>query len=242
MRALALIVFAYLIARADTIELKTGEKIEGAFKQAGPAGAVIEVGGQPLTFALDKVRAIYLGATPLAQQGPSVFVEALDALRALQSVTNSGVSYRDYAPRVLDAKVKMDRYLASPTNGDDKARAAAQLAMRYYEVAAEAWNNKISKSGRDREVGLVLRSDPGLRECPAVQGVVAEADAGSERFHTQPVIIGKTRIAPPQPRPGQSLASMIEDFAVYSTGSRVGESPNILWSCATAKLAEADRK
>jgi hypothetical protein len=33
--------------------------------------------------------------------------DALDALKGLRSVTEVGLSYRDYAPRVLDAKVKV---------------------------------------------------------------------------------------------------------------------------------------
>ncbi len=40
-----------------------------------------------------------------------VALEALQVLRGLQSITTAGVSYRDYAPRVLDAKVQLDRYL-----------------------------------------------------------------------------------------------------------------------------------
>jgi hypothetical protein len=84
MRIGLLFLVSFATVRADTLGLKTGEKIEGAFKQAGPAGAVIEVGGQPLTFALDKVWAIYLGTAPVAQQGPSVSADALDALKALQ--------------------------------------------------------------------------------------------------------------------------------------------------------------
>src|SRR5437016_3288518 len=51
-------------ARGDTIELKTGERIEGAFKQATSAGAVIEVGGQSITIPLENVQAIYFGLIP----------------------------------------------------------------------------------------------------------------------------------------------------------------------------------
>ena len=98
-----MLLITFAMIRADTLELKTGERIEGVFKQAGPAGAVIEVGGQPITFTMDKVRAIYLGAGPAAQPGPSPAAGAIDALRSLRSVTTSGINYRDYSSRVLDA-------------------------------------------------------------------------------------------------------------------------------------------
>jgi len=52
--------------RYDTIERKTGEPIDGVFKQATPAGAVIEVGGQATTIPLEKVEAIYFGAVTYA--------------------------------------------------------------------------------------------------------------------------------------------------------------------------------
>ena len=39
--AVALAVFVH----ADTIELKTGERIEGQFRQANQLGVVIEIGG-----------------------------------------------------------------------------------------------------------------------------------------------------------------------------------------------------
>jgi len=55
MRTFQLLVFAAFVcgssASADTIELKTGGRIEGGFKQAAAAGAVIEVGGQAITIA-----------------------------------------------------------------------------------------------------------------------------------------------------------------------------------------------
>ena len=100
-RISALAILSALFAlnlRSDILELKTGERIEGTFKQATAAGAVIEVAGQPITISLEKVKAIYFGVA--------------DALKALRSVTQSGIAYRDYAQRMLDAKVKVDRYLS----------------------------------------------------------------------------------------------------------------------------------
>jgi hypothetical protein len=92
---------------------------------------VLEVGGQSITVPIAKVRAIYLGFAPNAAKASSSATEAIiDALKGLQSVTNSGVSYRDYAPRVLDAKIKVDKYLSGGSAGD-AARPAIRLAMQY---------------------------------------------------------------------------------------------------------------
>src|SRR3954470_18182430 len=102
----ALIVSALAVSIwADTIELKTGERIDGTFKQATLAGAVIDIAGQPVTVPLERVSAIYFGARPSSPtQSDS---SALDALRGLRSVTANGtLTLRDYSPRVLDARVQ----------------------------------------------------------------------------------------------------------------------------------------
>ncbi len=71
----ALSVTAVASSWADVIELKTGQRVEGTFKQATPAGVVIEVGGQPITFEQEKVRAIYFGPAPPPQAQPSALAE-----------------------------------------------------------------------------------------------------------------------------------------------------------------------
>jgi hypothetical protein len=97
--AFSLAILALLFAlslRGDTIELKTGERIE--------------VAGQPITIPLEKIQAIYFGVVPSRTvAGPAPSQEALDALKALRSVVQTGLDYRDYSQRVLDAKVKVDR-------------------------------------------------------------------------------------------------------------------------------------
>ena len=80
-----------LILRGDTIELKTGEHIDGAFKQATAAGAVIEVAGQLITIPLEKVKAIYFGVAP-TRAGPAASVPPV----ATQAPTREG--QRDSAP------------------------------------------------------------------------------------------------------------------------------------------------
>jgi hypothetical protein len=147
------------VALADVLQLKTGERVEGTFKQASLTdGVVIEIGGQSITIPFAKVRAIYFGAAPVA--APTVSVptlsaaptvsaakEALDALMELQTVTNVGISYRDYSARTLDVKIKVDRYLRG--SDGDPAKSAIGAAIRYYELASQLWGVAVSK-GRGR--------------------------------------------------------------------------------------------
>src|SRR5580704_13046217 len=132
-----------LALKGDTVELKTGERLDGAFRQAGAGGVVIEIAGQSMTIPLAKVQAIYFGAPPKASAaGSSPYLEALDALRGLRSITEAGVSYRDYAPRVLDAKIKIDRCLSAKPSVP--AAGLLTLAIRQYNIAAKAWSAKIT--------------------------------------------------------------------------------------------------
>src|SRR5450432_3453327 len=118
----------------QTVELKTGERVQGVFHQATAAGVLMTVAGKPVTIPLTEVAAIYLAAPPSA----SAYDHALDALSALQSVTSSGVTYMDYAKRVLDARIKVDKYMSSmPAD-----RETFGAAMRYYELAAQLWNDQ----------------------------------------------------------------------------------------------------
>jgi len=50
------------ILLADVVELQSGERVEGTVRSVGQEGVVVVVGGQPLTFTREQVRAIYFGA------------------------------------------------------------------------------------------------------------------------------------------------------------------------------------
>jgi hypothetical protein len=164
-----------LTLRADTVELKTGERLDGIFRQAGAAGVVIETAGQAITIPLDKIQAIYFGAAVRVRTdaGPTPFQDALDALKALRSVTESGVTYRDYTPRVLDTKVKVDRYLNSAGDTEGQQVAAIRLAMRAYELASRTWtaNIKDLESMRSLVNGL---NEPEILKCDSVRSFMRD--------------------------------------------------------------------
>jgi len=216
----------------DTIELKTGERIEGAFKQATSAGVVVEVAGQSLTIALDQVKAIYFGATPqpASPAQSSAARDALDALKALRSVTNSGIAYRDYSQRVLDAKVKVDRYLSSAANDADALRNAIRLSMSGYQLASLVWNLRFS-SQRNGEaewplkvtIARTLCGKLAISECPALRQWMdqVKADIAFNRYPSDTLNSASTR--------DHIIGDIAEDH------------PQVLWDWASAQLAEAER-
>jgi hypothetical protein len=136
-------------SNAETVELKTGQQIDGAVKIVTSTDVQLDVAGQPLTLPREKVAAIYFGAKPrtTASGSPSAtkpLSEALQVLKGLQSATNAGVSYRDYAPRVTDAKIQADRLLGNSPEG--AAKADLVTALEFYVYASNAWNAHISGS------------------------------------------------------------------------------------------------
>jgi hypothetical protein len=151
------------LSRADVVELKTGQRVEGTFKEATSGGVVIEVGGQTITFEKDKVRAIYFGTAPTSGSvQPSPCEAALTALKGLESVTKSGVNYAEYARRVLDAKVIVDRAFGSEAAPDQAAaQSRLQEAMQLYQFAASAWNTGITKGNYQ-----FIPTDPAIALCP----------------------------------------------------------------------------
>jgi hypothetical protein len=159
-------------ASADVVELKTGQRVEGSLKQATPASVSIEIGGQVVTFEGEKVRAIYFGTVPAAQAATApqpLRSDALRALKAVQSATAGGISYRDYAPRVTDAKIVVDRYLAEEKGDQEAVRTAIGASMKYFTLASSMWNDSITRPvGRPRAGDPRLASlprDPAVREC-----------------------------------------------------------------------------
>ena len=216
MRISALAILSALFAlnlRSDILELKTGERIEGTFKQATAAGAVIEVAGQPITIPLEKVKAIYFGvASSSTAAGPPPSQEAMDALKALRSVTQSGIAYRDYAQRMLDAKVKVDRYLSSPGNDPAEFRKPIQTAMHEYELASQAWSNTINVTLAIASIGKTIMEDPETASCPTIKPLI-------DRLN-----------------PKKKIQDQYLEIAF-----RVGERPALLWTCASAQVAEAER-
>lgn len=206
--------------RGDTLELKTGERIEGTFKEATAGGAVIGVAGQSITIPLDKVRAIYLGSAPATQRaaitGPTPLDELMVALKGLRSVTTSGISYRDYSQRVLDAKVKFDAYMSSKGTESAAIRDAVELAMQWYELSSHAWSDSFGNSFTFvNSVGTAVLTNNKLSSCPSV---------------VQALSLAYKPKTPPTPAE-----------RIQHAGLAIAVQPSSLWPCASAQVDEAER-
>ena len=220
----------------DTLELKTGERIEGAFKQANLAGAVIEVGGQAITIPLEKVRAIYFGGAP-ARTGvsPAPSRDALDALKALQSVTKCGIAYRDYVQRVLDARVKVDQYLSVQPNEGNELRAAIRVAMLEYELASWAWAGHTTGEYGDMVKPMASAMQyPEVAKCHTVAEAIEKVDHPPARTPSRDRILERA-LAELAARPRDTRL-------VYELIDVVGDNPaRGIWGCASAQVTEAER-
>ena len=182
-------------AAADVVELKDGRRVEGTFKGASPAIVAIDVGGRTVTFEFEDVRALYFGpleppapaslpasvpsAVPPPTPGPPApetpapgpdARAALDALRALQGIVAAGVSYRDYAARVIDVRATVQTFVQNPASGDNGLKAAMNAAISLYALGAEAWNARLRNTGYES-----LAANAAAELCPALGKKMMEA-------------------------------------------------------------------
>lgn len=100
---------------ADVLELKSGQKLEGQYAGGSKEEVRFQVGSQTLKFRLAEVSRITIGTS-----GQEDFLkaakEALRQLKGLASAVEGGIAYRDYAPRVTDARIKVDQFLDENRN------------------------------------------------------------------------------------------------------------------------------
>jgi hypothetical protein len=200
---------------ADVIELRTGERVEGTFKGADDSAVRIEVDGRIVTFAPAHVRAIYYGSVPASTTPASLAEreEAIGALEGLRSVARTGVTYREYAPRVGDAQIVIDRYLKKE-DGAPSIKGAIADSFHFYALAGTAWNAGLSR-GNYAAVG----TDSALARCAPAQRVIAESKRKSP-------FLWRAKGAGEGATTGMVIAS--DGIAA-------------LWSCAADKLAEAEK-
>jgi hypothetical protein len=214
--ALVLVFFFSVPALADVVELKTGQRVEGTLRQADQATVSVEVGGQVVTFKAEQVKTISYGAASASTSQSAPASEALRALKALQSATSVGITYRYYAPRVIDTKVQVDRFLLGNAIGPERAHMLA--AMGYYELAAQAWSYA-STEPLGGFVGVGQRVEAERATCPSLQSLVDQGVSRAAR-----------------------MRSTTEEDRLRSIGIVTGSSGlTIVWACAAAELAEAEK-
>jgi hypothetical protein len=155
--------------------------------------------------------------SPARPATPNAPEDAIDSLQALNSVVTSGVRYVDYAPRVLDARVKVDRFLdRNNSAGAKRLRSLMLIAISCYEAQSKLWNAKLF-SGSDGTahravVGLELSKNMRvLGACPAVRQTIYSITPSGESF--------------------ADLIKLATDIEEHEDDLRVG-----LWQCAGEQL------
>ena len=146
-------------AGADVIELTTGQRIEGAVKEATGTAVVVDVGGREVRIRPERVRSITFetvrrepAATPPAPALPpppsptpppapalpAPIATALTALGRLQAATTTPMGASDYAALVDEVRREVERSLGDAASDYGDVRQAIGSAIRYHAFAALA--------------------------------------------------------------------------------------------------------
>jgi hypothetical protein len=175
MTLVAFLLLASMVAAADIVELKSGERIEGTFKGANDVSVRIESSGRLLTFKPEEVRAIYYGAELGAPTTKNTGEEALRTLKELQAITAAKPSYSEYRGRLTYARFHIDLLSAKLT--DPALRSAILASVDFFSVAGDAWAAMMRPPARERadDVRAVMQKSQG--ECPPLKHLLsAKAD------------------------------------------------------------------
>ena len=89
-------------------------------------------------------------------------LEALQVLKALQSVTRVGVTYPDYMRRLGDTKIAVDRVLDGVK--EQELRSSIEMAMLYYGRVGHVWDAKVQKYDLEKHFRLTADDCPEARK------------------------------------------------------------------------------
>jgi len=160
--------------QADVLELRSGQKLEGQYAGGSRDEIRFQVGSQTLRFPITEVAKIAIG-TARQEDFRRAGREALRQLKALASAVEGGITYHDYAPRVTDAKIKVDQFLdewrPSPHPLFNEHIADS---LGFYLAASTAWNLRVSNAGGSqgpaRQLLMInLSTNPYIRKCAPLQ-------------------------------------------------------------------------
>jgi hypothetical protein len=176
-------------------------------------------------FALFALAAAAFAQSPTAK-------DALDSLHGLKSVTEAGINFIEYSSRVLDTKVKIDRYLAEAPK-DDKQRTAIDNAMNLYVIARGAWSASIREDpALLQTIGEMALRPTVSTACP-FDKIMLEA-AGRKGLDKSKF---ETMLREVKNLTGDKKAVSV-GFLLQTT---IGAEPAPLWACANAQIADADK-
>jgi len=152
-------------ALADTVELISGERVEGQGVQIVGDRVSIEVDGRAVSFERSTVRSIQLapagspsGTPTPAQLSPDL--EVILALKGLESLTGPRGSYSEYVGRVAEVKAVTEQYLTTPDRGTTKLKPLVRRVFSYHLLAAAVWTDI-----RTKRSAHLLIDQPDITEC-----------------------------------------------------------------------------
>lgn len=215
------VLFSSSQSTAAILQMKKGQKVEGEYIGGSKNEVHIAVGSQILKFNVEEIDAIIFNAsTNLSfQNSPKddfskAAREVLRVLKGLAAVTEAGVNYEKYSPRVLDAAVKINEFIEEHKDFNPEFKQHISDALGYYNAASSAWNATITQS----ESRFNVESDPYLKKCKTLYNMVQTAhDELKKGGHLK----------------GDGLLRM-----TVHAGSSAGLSA--LWSCAKSEIDEAE--
>lgn len=94
------------------------------------------------------------------QKIPESAKAAVKALKKLEARIQAGISYRDYAPALGDAKFDVNMFVqGNDAKGFDDLKASIIKTMSTYDLANSIWNSKIAGTGNFYSKGDALTID-----------------------------------------------------------------------------------
>jgi hypothetical protein len=101
---------------------------------------------------------------------------AVNAVKALQSVTRVGITYNEYQPRLADATIQLDRYRSHPQRDAEVVR-VLERAVAYYVIANRAWEINIRGRWLKREKIEEVFQTLWKVDCPPVRNLAGRLNA-----------------------------------------------------------------
>ena len=142
------ILFLPSVIWSATLQMKSGQKVEGEYLDGSSTEVRIKVGSHTLKFKISEIAAIIFDESSVSQdEFTKAAKDVLRSLKGLAAVAEAGVTYNDYSPRVSNAKIKVNEFLEEYKDAPMPEFSQHVIdAIDYYVAASTAWNAKITKS------------------------------------------------------------------------------------------------
>jgi len=177
--------------------------------------------------------AFYIRSALHARAERQAASEAIQALKSLESITTAGVNYQNYAPRVLDVKVKVDQYLVSRPKKSQLAQVQldTENTMTLYVYASQIWNATIVKN-YTQAIEITKQAEV---LCPELVSELDQQAARMEKRLTEDARFGRP------PRPMEDDPKIIKDIVERLGPGKTWISPSFLWGCARRHISNAEK-